>query len=74
MGLWNTRRITAKEYEEFLKLVTKLEQKLEKLETAFENLKTNQNSLRGLVNRKFGTKAEEEDESESNKYKDFLPN
>jgi len=54
-------KLNSEEYEKLIKRFAELESTLTKIQGELEALKTNQNSLRGLVNRKIGGIKEEEE-------------
>jgi len=62
MGIFS-RAMRSDEHEDLLKKINTLASDLEVLKGAFESLRTNQNSLRGLLNRKVDLSAEEKTEA-----------
>lgn len=53
MGLFS-KKLTSDEYEKVLKKISELNAEVALLRSEQEALKTNQNSLRGMINRRFG--------------------
>ena len=75
MGFFQ-KKLNSDEYEKLKKEMITISGDMEILKTALQTLQTNQNSLRGFVNRKMGrstTEEEEETDTENNKYRHFLP-
>jgi len=71
------KELNSKEWVELDLRLLKISSALELLKSEFEALRTNQNSLRGLVNRKFDInptviEVEEKPKDETNKYSVFL--
>lgn len=64
--MWGNKKINSEEFEIISKKITIINGAVESLQLLFEQLKTNQNSLRGLINRKMsGEKDEREEEAEN---------
>ena len=65
------KNLNSEEYEKLLKKLVDVEAKLSVVSTELEQLKTNQNSIRGLINRKLNPEkvdeVVEEGETETNK-------
>lgn len=60
---WN-KQINSQEYEKLFKKIIELENKVISFNVEVETLKTNVNSLRGLVNRKLNPQKDEEEQQE----------
>ena len=54
MGIFSRNRLGSNEFQELQKQISILATSLEQLHGKFAIMRTNVNSLRGLVNRKFG--------------------
>jgi len=65
MGIFFKKKLGSDEYEDLIKKIIKVQGDIDLLTAKLSALETNQNSLRGLVNRKFGNYDEEEDLSSS---------
>ena len=65
------KNLNSEEYEKILKILAELQMKYANIDTRIEALTTNQNSLRGLINRKLNPEkieeVVEEGEIETNK-------
>jgi len=73
MGIFTRKKLNSDEYEILSKKFISMVQDLDALRSSLDVLRTNQNSLRGLVNRKMGGSKEGEEETENSKYDFFLP-
>jgi len=71
MGLFTRSKINSDEFEQLNKILISTLARVEQVEIGFQGLKTLQNSLRGLVNRKINDAAEDDDAAENLKYKDL---
>lgn len=61
MGLFTKKYLNSEEYDKLSKDLTQLFNIVTRLSTELDALKTNQNSLRGMINRKFNPKGLEEE-------------
>jgi hypothetical protein len=66
------RKLTSDEYEKLLRKIVACVGDIDEVKQKIEVLRTNQNSLRGLVNRKMGKIEDDEVTEENLKYKEFL--
>ncbi len=62
MGLFTKKEINSQEYEKILRRIAELDSAISALSGKVDSLFTNQQSLRGMVNRRFSKEEESEEE------------
>lgn len=66
MGIFSRNtKLNSDEYERLTKKLIEVNSDLQEIKKEFESLRTNQNSLRGLINRRIGGDKENNSESET---------
>jgi uncharacterized protein YoxC len=64
MGLFAKKQLNSEEYEKLSKRIIEMESDIQLLASKTNALQTNQNSLRGMVNRKLNPIGEEQEEQQ----------